>query len=428
MIRQVVVGLTLVAAGVAAADLVPKSGLDPWLKGLYGKLDYATYSLVDRAARTLEANALGVRLQRKLPEGEFSTHALEPPPWAPHRGILPAEKHFNGFWNWDGMFAAVGASRFDAELARDQFRVLRGIQREDGFYGDVWSLDGKKMTNWGKPPVAAWALGIVHRRAPDRAFLAETYPSLRRNALAYDALRRCANGLYRYDADNAPSAEARRKWAGWESGWDNSPRWDGNAWNVCAVDLNCWLVLAYRALAGFAAELGKADDAADWRRREAVLAAKVETLLWDGEAKCYYDWNHVSNRFSRVLTPASFMPLFAGIASREHAAAMAKVAERLSPNWPSVSSDDPAYDPLQYWRGRTWINIAYFALRGLKDYGFDELADRGRARMLEMLRGDPSAIYENYHPETGVPLGVPRFSWSATFAMEFALDWEKEGK
>lgn len=399
--------------------------LDSWLRGLYGCVDYETYALVDRAARTLEANALGRRLQRKLPEGEFATHALEPPAWSPLRAIQPSEKHFVGFWNWDGAFAAVGASWFDPELARDQFRVLRHLQRADGFLGDVLGVDGRVLSNWGKPPVAAWAFAVVHRRCPDRAFLAETYPFLKRHVLSYDRVRRCANGLYRYDADNAPDEATHRKWAGWESGWDNSPRWDGNAWNVCAVDLNCWLVLADRALAAFAEELGLAADAADWKRRETELASRVERELWDAEAGCYYDWNWASNRFSRILTPASFMPLFAGIASREHAARMAAVATRLSPGWPSVSYDDPAFDPLQYWRGRTWINIAYFAIRGLKDYGFDDIADRGRARLLEMLRGDGSSIYENYHPVTGVPLGVPRFSWSCAFALELALDWAR---
>ena len=47
-------------------------------------------------------------------------------------------------------------------------------------------------------------------------------------------------------------------WAGVDSGWDNSPRWDNGI--VEAVDLNGWLHLDQLFLAEMARELGK-DDA-----------------------------------------------------------------------------------------------------------------------------------------------------------------------
>ena len=40
---------------------------------------------------------------------------------------------------------------------------------------------------------------------------------------------------------------------------------------------------------------------------------------------------------------------------------------------PTVAYEEPSFDPVGYWRGRTWVNMAYFALRGLKWYGYDEL-------------------------------------------------------
>ena len=105
---------------------------------------------------------------------------------------------------------------------------------------------------------------------------------------------------------------------------------------------------------------------------------------------------------------------------------MRKIAlEHMVPRWPTVSYHDPSFDPLGYWRGRTWINVAYFALKGLKQYGFNELADTGRKTILEMLASSPATFFENYHPISGEPLGVPRFSWSAVFCLKFLLDWNQ---
>ena len=76
---------------------------------------------------------------------------------------------------------------------------------------------------------------------------------------------------------------------------------------------------------------------------------------------------------------------------------MAEIAkEHEMPGWPRVSYKDPNFDPTGYWRGRTWLNIAYFALKGLKNYGFTELAEEGRATILNFVRKTPGFICENY--------------------------------
>lgn len=411
-------------AFAAAAEFEPKNELDPWLKGMYGKLDYTSYVLVDRSARTLEANTEGHRIVS--PEN----------PWHPYRAAKPCDGSFDGVWNWDTCFAAVGFSRWSKFYAQEQFRALLLLQREDGFLGDVLRIDRHKWpyppgttrypqtlcTDWGKPAVAAWALAAVHRRQPDRAFLAGMYPHLVRHAAAWEKCRRDASGLFRFDCDGTNVA-IRARAAGWESGMDNSPRWDGGAYNYHSIDANVWMTLTYRHLAGFAAELGFAADAAEFAAKEKRLAALVEKELWDAEAGCYYDRDIRTGAFNRVLTPISFMPLFAGIASKEHAAAMAKMAKRLEPLWPSVAYDEPSFSPKGYWRGRVWLNIAYFALRGLKDYGYDEIADRGRKAILDMVAADPSSNAESYDPLNGRPRGCPRFSWSSTFVMDMVLDW-----
>ena len=93
--------------------------------------------------------------------------------------------------------------------------------------------------------------------------------------------------------------------------------------------------------------------------------------------------------------------------------------------WPTVAYEEPSFDPVGYWRGRTWVNMAYFALRGLKWAGYDELAEKGRATVLGWMMREPSNFNENYNPLTGRPLGAMYFGWSNAFAIKFVLDWDK---
>ena len=123
-------------AAVALLSAVPlaagTSSCDRWLHVLYGKLPYAEYSVVDRAARCLEGNT----------GGGHETIAMVWP-WLPRRAARPSSSSFFGVWNWDCAFMALAMAKWDAELARDQFRVFADLQRADGMYPDCWKwVDG----------------------------------------------------------------------------------------------------------------------------------------------------------------------------------------------------------------------------------------------------------------------------------------------
>ena len=319
---------------------------------------------------------------------EGNTVTGEDVQWSPLRGMVPSIGRFKGVWNWDSAFHALAVVRRDPELAREQFRIMMKYQRNDGMLVDVVRQNPKHGVGLGctKPPVWAWAVWSIDRAAPNDAFLREAYAALVREEAFWRTKRMDLElGMFHYDG-NSNDPKKRLEYAGWESGWDNSPRWDGNTPAVIPVDLNCWMVLRYRAMREIAKRLKLGIESDRWARDAEALAKKVESLFWDAESGCYYDWDSEKRAFKRVLTPASFMPLFIGTASAERAEAMAHQAKRLSPGWPSVEYAHPEFKPTSYWRGRTWLNIAYFALRGLKFYGYDEVADAGRATRSEERR------------------------------------------
>lgn len=384
---------------------------DSWLKQYQPDFNPRDYRLLERAAHTLTANIL------------VPTES-QPLPWSPLRGIMPSPGTYRGVWNWDAAFHAVGVAHWDLDLAKEQVKILLEAQLPSGALPDVIFEDGRVVKTFGKPPVMPWADAWIDQVSPDDAFAAYVYPRF----TAYEQhwrQSRMKNGLFHYDsAEDDP--QQREQHARLESGWDNSVRWDQGARSLWPVDLNCYMVMVYRSLAYFAWRLGHAVDKGRWEARAEELSTRINQQLYDASRQAYLDRNTETGEFSPVFSPACFMPLYIQIAPTEQARSMAEHAanpQKFYPGMPTVSYDHPVFDSAGYWRGPTWLNTAYFALKGLKDYGFRDLAESMRQVLLDWCSQDPELLYEYYDSKTGKGLGARQFGWSAAFVILFLLDW-----
>ena len=92
------------------------------------------------------------------------------------------------------------------------------------------------------------------------------------------------------------------------------------------------------------------------------------------------------------------------------------------PGMPTVAYDDPTYCN-NYWRGPCWLNVAYFAAKGLKDYGFIETAETVKETILDWVYNDGDYVHENYNAKTGEGLYAAYFSWSCVFVRQFIINF-----
>ncbi len=342
-------------------------------------------------------------------------------PWGDVPVVSPWSGPCAGIWNWDSAFHAMTVSRFDTPLAKSCIDAFTAFQLPFGMFPDVIHVDGRICDNYGKPPVLPWATLIVFRRDGDRDFLRRNFDRYVKNASFWEE-NRCDRGLFYYSAQQHPEAEDYLH-PRWESGWDNSPRWDEfPIVDLFAIDLNCYMVLFYRAMAEMAEILGEKRQ--DWDTKAKALAGRIEATLFDEARNTYADRNRKNGKFLTVLSPASFMPLYIGTASQERAAAMETLAadpKKFYPGMPTVTYDCPAFSK-DYWRGQTWLNVAFFAVKGLADYGFCKTAGEIREYILSMAYDNlPRGIFENYDSVNRRGLFNNSFSWSAAFLIEFIL-------
>lgn len=406
--------MTLTSSWSATPRVVSTSGRTAtpssaanWLAGVEKRVSPQDFNLVRRAQATLLGNIT-------LSDA-----------WKPYRGIVPSSGTYHGVWNWDAAFHAIAISHWDGELAREQFTILLNRQQPNGALPDVIYQNGSMVTTNTKPPVTAWAVAVVDRRSPDIRFLRDTYPKLVKLGDFWMKERGGAtDGLFYYAGSDV----------GYDSGWDDSIRWDNgyrkpaNAQHrLWAIDLNCYMVMHYRAMAYIAGRLGLVQDQDKWLRSSDALAKLINEKLWDSRIGFYVDRDRLTGKNGPALSPAGFMPLFVRIASPAQAARVARMAAdplKFFPGMPTAAYDTPGYSSHGYWRGSAWVNTSFFALKGLQEYGYTSLAATMRSKLLSWIAHDPTTICEYYDSRNGVCAGAKAYGWSAAFTIAFILDWD----
>jgi glycogen debranching enzyme len=210
---------------------------------------------------------------------------------------------------------------------------------------------------------------------------------------------------------------------------DDSPLWD-DGMPVEAPDLNTYLYLQQEGLARIAEVIGEKDEAVLWKQRAHVTAERMIQSSWD--MKTGFFWPKRNGMRVDVRTPFSLLPLLTGQLPAEISDRLVAHLTNEREFWPrypvpSVAMDDPKYNPIQMWRGPTWVNVNYLLIEGLQRSGYPDLANELRRRTLELISGKDD-IYEYYNPENGEnpPLAASTFGWSSAVFIDLAIQAARE--
>lgn len=397
----------------------------------------------------------------------------------------PSARQYPHQWNWDSALVSVGWAWIDWPRAVSEIGSLLEAQWDDGMVPHI-RYDARRLDDYfpgpdrwpnaarhhgagvltsgiSNPPILVTTALRVADRAPDRAgrkaFLEQVMPALERWLRYFSASRRL---------DDSPLVTVVHPW---ETGWDNSPRWDrlraaelhprlpftrrdtlhvGSAQRPEDRDYEAYLALIemwdgcdysvaeYRRLSPFlvndvffdacwyraatelnqiAEELGRRApfDASEL----AEFAAAFEGRHWDPQLKGYYDYDVVAGDRIAVATPAGIAACISGLVPRERALAMwqAFLAQGpgLRPAW-TLSPQDPSFDAVRYWRGPVWVHLNWLIALGLATSGLVEEAHALERSTLELVTA--SGFSEYYSPVDGAPAGATSFSWPAALVID----------
>jgi hypothetical protein len=424
----------------------------------------------------------------------------------------PSPRLYPHQWSWDAAFVAIGWAHFAPARAVAELRSLFRGQWVDGMVPQIvfdpsvalgayeprhrtWATAGlcpPQVATSGicQPPVHAIALARVRAIAE----LAAAGSGGEREETALAEVDRAVSELY-------PRLASWHRWLHtardpdgtglvtifhpWESGLDNSPRWD-DALAAVAVDedtcaprpdlahvadpaerptddeyrryhtlVRSLVDLRYEAAGAhrehpfrmadvlFTAVLAAADDAlaslaetagrpeaADGHRADADLGRRGLDACWHPDRCACLDRDLVADGWVSADTVAGFAPLIAGcdrdrreaLAARMAGPSFAGAPGLRFPLPPTTAVDDPAFDPHSYWRGPTWPVITWLLWWALERDGGRDRADALRQAAVAQLRAGGCSEYA--HPLSGEPLGSAAQSWTAAVA----LDWLAAGQ
>ncbi len=241
-------------------------------------------------------------------------------------------------------------------------------------------------------PILAWAEWESFRLSADTARLARVVGSLDRYYQACNTYYMQGNGLYMASC----------------SLMDNSRRNVFLTGGGQAVDLSAEMALFANNLADIYHVLGRRPREAYFRSEAARIARAMNGLMWSPLKQFYYDLTLEGGR-APITTIAGFWSLLGKVPSAVQATQLVAQLTDTAKFWrlnpvPTISAEEQLFDPRgAYWNGSVWAPTNTMVIRGLENYGYDELAREIALKHLTLV-GDvykeTGTIWENYMPDS----------------------------
>jgi hypothetical protein len=221
----------------------------------------------------------------------------------------------------------------------------------------------------------------------------------------------------------------------WESGCDDSPRWDGGldepwtaaGWRAHKGRLLASIVrtvtgaplanpafpvgsVAFSALVAFnAIELASVTGDAELVAAGRELTEAIDAR-WDADLRTWVDDGPTASGSGRVRTAEALLPLL--LLDRPEARRQLVDPEALgAPFGPcGVHRAEPAFAPTTYWRGPAWPQLTYLFWLASTSAGDSDAASSLASSLAAGASG--SGFAEYWEPDSGSGLGATPQSWS----------------
>lgn len=353
----------------------------------------------------------------------------------PHSYIVPGGRFSEQFY-WDSYFIMLGL------VADNRWDMIENMMKNYAYmirkWGFIPTANRSYFLSRSQPPFFALMVKLLTRHRSKTLVYAEHLPYLLaeyrfwmkgKHKLAKTEFKssqrvvRMANDGYmnryyddaprprpeslREDLETATTAERREKdrvylhlRAAAESGWDFSSRWFLDPHDITTIytadiipiDLNCLLYILEQTIAESYRSIKNPLLARKFERLAERRAAAIQTYCWNETEQFFGDYNFHLQQPTERITLAGIFPLYAGIATNEQAARVAKRLEKdfLKPGGlvTTLVTSGQQWDAPNGWAPLQWV-----AIQGLRAYGYDALASEIKKRWVAANL----SIYKAHH-------------------------------
>ena len=367
-------------------------------------------------ALAIEARAVLERAWRSDPAGGFCVPNPTTYPWQ---------------WLWDSCFHSVVWGHLGDERAIEELTSALSAQDGEGFVPHLRYGSGPQphMALWGRadassitqPPMYGHAVAELARlgAAPGGELVDRAERGLR---FLLERRRRSASGLVELCHP-------------WESGCDDSPRWDDvvaggrtpEAWFALKGDLvrriertnggaplhnSDFAVgsVGFSALVAWnALELQSVTGDARLGQAAAELIEAIDTR-WDPLRVTWVDDGLTAAGSGRIRTLDALLPVLLGLRPEALSQLIEPEAFGATFGPRGVHRHEPTYEPITYWRGPAWPQLTYLLWVAATRSGSTTVADALAASLAAGVAS--SGFAEYWEPDSGRPLGAVPQTWA----------------
>lgn len=378
---------------------------------------------------------------------------------------------------WDSCLQAIVVSLYDGKRAEEEIYTLLSTQFTDGCmpYLTCW---GKARFPWNlflrfsswisddgranlstQPMLSALATWEIYKRTGNISFLERVIPELAREAdyigvernLLDDGLTVIVNVL-EAGTNESPVYDSimdlpRHRGTGplmhllfyiklsrqmsryRKVGFDLERIAELEDFLVEDMTSNSLFARSLLAMGDILNEIGDKRAASEYQRQAKALASRLEELCWSEEHSFFFTryGTKRERKLVKVKTLSGVLPLFTGLISKDRAESLVRKhllndCEFYTPYpFSFVSLDEPAYRskvfPSPYpslWRTGTWVNMNWLIFMGLREYGYDDLAEEIASKSVRLV--EMSGFREFYNSRTGKGYGGMNYGMSTLVA------------
>lgn len=392
----------------------------------------------------------GQTLPPHAPPGPLLARAVEvlDAHWRPPGFSVPNVTTYPHQWLWDSCFHAVVRARSGApELAIAELRALFAHQGPDGFVPHMtyWSDPQAAEGFWGGPMISCITQPPMYGHALAELVRIGTVPP-------DDLVDAAHTGLaHLLEVRREGGAGGVRIVHPWESGCDDSPRWDRwcppvwtpEAWRARKGALVAEIVAGEQR--GFAVEPASFTALVAFNARElaglglrtgadeqlAAAAAELATVLSDRWDAAERTWADVDPSGAVTSVVRTLDPLLAALVVDEAdqcVAALDQLVDREAFGAPfgpaGVHRHENVRDPDRYWRGPAWPQLSYLLWLAAQRWSHPATAVVADGLIAGAVA---SGWGEFWNPETATTNGAAPQSWTGLAALVAAGDYAERG-
>ena len=385
-------------------------------------------------------------------------------------------------WNWDSAFIALGYSYFNLNYALKEITTLLEGQWKDGMIPHI--LFHNTNTNY-YPNYTAWNCGNKIRSSgitqpPILATILKLI--LDKNKISNKQtkeIKKIIKKIIKFHEWFIKFRDPKKTGLvsilhPWESGYDNSPIWDGpmekviieknlkykradnkivrpdqrplnidydryvsiknnlrkkkynpkeifksSLFNVVDIGFNSLFLKANKDLIQI---LNKFNMDTSKLSNYVKVTEKNILKLYDKKKGVFFSKDIRNNKKIYIPSITNYFILFADLDNNFINNKLIKNLKNYNKNdkyfFSSIKPSHNSFEEKRYWRGPVWINCNWFIYQGLKnkDLKFSNSVKKKTIKLLEK-----SKFYEYFSCKNGQPMGAKNFSWSASLYLDLKI-------